>query len=88
MHFLVLFAMGGLSGLVSSALQKGSAPRRPQIDVAVGVTGALLGGLLVARCVGGENVPTGNYGFKTLAMSAAVAAIPLAVLSLMRRRLR
>ena len=37
MHFLILFAMGGLSGLVSSALQKGSAPRRPQIDVAVGV---------------------------------------------------
>ena len=75
-------------GLVSSALQPRSAPRRSQIDVAVGVMGALLGGLLIARSVAGENVPSGDYGINTLAMTAVAATIPLAILNLVRLKMR
>jgi uncharacterized membrane protein YeaQ/YmgE (transglycosylase-associated protein family) len=85
MHLLLLFLIGGLTGLISSALRIGGGPFRPHVDVALGVVGSLFGGLLLARRIAGENVATGNYGVAALAFAALSACLILSGLNLFRK---
>jgi uncharacterized membrane protein YeaQ/YmgE (transglycosylase-associated protein family) len=85
-HLLLLFAIGGAVGLASSALRIGRAPVRPHLDAALGVMGALFGGLVLARVVAQENVPSGDYGAAALVIAAVSACAPLAGLNLVRRK--
>ena len=84
-NLIVWLVAGGLIGWVASMVMRTNAQQGIILNVAVGVIGALIGGLLLGSSTINQNV----FNLNALVVSLVGAIILLAVVNLVRRgRLR
>ena len=86
MRFVLWLALGAVLGTAASLLRRPGTPWRMPVNVAVGMAGALCGGLLMAPVVGmGAGNSTG-FNAGALFVSGLWASILLAFMNLFRTR--
>ncbi len=86
LNILVWLVVGAVIGLVAGLLMRNEDDPGVFVNVAVGVAGALVAGWLVAPWVGVRVLNPKVFNFGALAVALIGAVLPLALLSLVRRR--
>jgi len=84
MGIFLLFAIGGVFGLVSNYCRP-LTPPRPQLDVAIAIIAALAGGLFLATRVGLPSLGWGRPDARSILVASAAALIAVLVLYGIRR---
>ena len=83
MHILLLYLIGIALGRLTSILAGWRSPQRDYVNLCVGITGALLGGLALARKLHAP-ISVAAFNGGALLIAAATAAALLALLTLGR----
>jgi uncharacterized membrane protein YeaQ/YmgE (transglycosylase-associated protein family) len=85
MSYILLVVIGGVLGWLASIVMRTNAQQGLFLNVAVGIVGALIGGVLLAPMTGSGTITDGDYGFASLAVSFVGAIVLLAGVNLLRR---
>lgn len=78
MGFLFMFVVGAILGWLAAIVLMIEAPRGILLNIAAGISGALLTGLFVAPLLGGASLLGGNYSVGSLLISLAGAVAVIA----------
>ena len=84
-NWILIIIIGGILGWLASIVMRTNAQQGIFLNIAVGIVGAVLGGVLLAPMIGGGSITTGNFSLPNLAISLLGAVILLAVVNLIRR---
>jgi uncharacterized membrane protein YeaQ/YmgE (transglycosylase-associated protein family) len=86
LNIVVWLAVGAVIGLVSGLLMRNEDDGGMFVNVFVGIAGALVAGWFAAPRVGLHVLDPKVFNFGALAVALIGAVLPLAALSLLRRR--
>jgi uncharacterized membrane protein YeaQ/YmgE (transglycosylase-associated protein family) len=86
MNFIIWLIVGGLIGWVASMIMRTDAQQGIFLNIAVGIVGAFLGGLLLAPLFGVGTINDSNFSLGSLLVSLGGAVILLAIVNLIRRK--
>lgn len=79
-----MIVAGGVLGWLTAFMRRLESARSLRVNIAAGMVGALVAGLLVSPRIGLGNLLAGQYDVDALLVSIAGAAIVLIVLNLIR----
>ena len=85
MTFILVLVVGGLIGWIASILMRTDAQQGIFLNVAVGVVGALIAGVLITPLIGGAPITSGSFDLLSVLASLLGAIVLLAVVNLFRR---
>ena len=85
MTWLIIIVVGGILGWLASIVMRTDAQQGIVLNVVVGIVGAILGGLLLSRFIGGAPITSGAFDIRSLLVSFLGAIILLAIVNLFRR---
>ena len=78
-----IIVVGLVSGWLAAVLRRIESAREIGIQMAVGVIGALVGGLMVSPLLGTESLLAGSYGVPALLLTLAGAAVAVTLLNIL-----
>lgn len=84
-NFLVWIVLGGVLGWLASLIMRTDAQQGLLLNIAVGIVGAFLAGLLLSPLFGVGTINQSNFSIASLLISLLGAAILLAIVNLVRR---
>jgi uncharacterized membrane protein YeaQ/YmgE (transglycosylase-associated protein family) len=85
MNFIIWIVVGGLLGWVASMIMGTNDSQGMILNIAVGIVGAFLGGLLLAPMFGTGTINQGDFSVGSLVVSLLGAVILLAIVGFFRR---
>ncbi len=85
MGIVIWFVVGGVLGWMASIIADNDRQHSVAVNVLVGVTGALIGGMLISPLVGAGDMDNSGLSFPSLLIAVCGSAILLALVSRMRR---
>ncbi len=85
MNLIIWLVVGGLVGWLASLLMRTDAQQGILLNIAVGIVGALIAGLVLTPLVGGGTINSGDLSLSGLLVSLVGAVILLALVNLVRR---
>lgn len=85
MTWIFIILVGGILGWLASILMRNDAQMGIFLNVAVGIIGAFLAGLLVTPLIGGAPITSGAFDLRSLVASFLGAVILLGMVNLLRR---
>ncbi|MEO6186971.1 MAG: GlsB/YeaQ/YmgE family stress response membrane protein, partial [Steroidobacteraceae bacterium] len=85
MGIVVWFVIGGVLGWMTSIIADANRQRGVAVYVLVGVTGALLGGMVLSPLIGLGEIDNYGLSFPSLLISIGGAVLLLALVSRLRR---
>ena len=85
MNFIVWLIVGGVIGLLTSFVMKTDGQQGVNLNVVVGIVGAMLGGWLISPMVGAGTINQDHFSLPALLVSFVGAAILPAIVNLFRR---
>ncbi len=85
MGLIIALIVGGIIGWLASIVMRTDAQQGILLNVVVGVSGSLLGAVLIAPLLGGGSLLSGALDIRSLLVAFLGAIILLAVVNLFRR---
>ncbi len=85
MGLIILIVVGGVLGWLASLMMRTDGQQGILLNVAVGIVGAVIAGLVVNPMIGGGNIMNGDYSVSSLLVSFLGAVVLLAIVNLIRR---
>ena len=85
MGLVFLVVLGGVLGWLAAIINSSDNGRGLALNVAAGIGGALLTGLVLAPLLGGGSITSGDFSLPNLLISLLGAIILLAIVNLVRR---
>ena len=85
MNIIIWLIVGGVIGLLTSFVMKADGQQGVNLNVVVGIVGAMLGGWLISPMVGAGTINQEHFSLPALLMSFVGAAILPAIVNLFRR---
>lgn len=86
MNLIIWLVLGGVIGWLASIVMKTNEQQGIFLNVVVGITGALLGGWLLAPFFGTGTINQSDFSFPAVFISFLGAIILLAIVNLVRRK--
>jgi uncharacterized membrane protein YeaQ/YmgE (transglycosylase-associated protein family) len=88
MNFIIWLIVGGLLGWVASMIMGTNDKQGMFLNIIVGIVGAFLGGLILARMFNTGTINQGDFSMSSLLVSLVGAVILLFIVGLFRRKRR
>lgn len=85
MTLILILLVGGIIGWLTSLFMQSDAKQNILLNIAVGVVGALIAGLLITPLVGGAPISSGSFDIESLIASLLGAVILLSLFNLFHR---
>jgi len=86
MGLLFMFVVGAALGWLAAIVARIESPRGVVLDIAAGIGGALLTGLVIGPFLGGPSLLGGQYQVEALLLSLAGSLAVVALFSFVYRR--
>lgn len=84
MNVVIWLFVGGIAGWLASRVSRTRARRGSVLDIAIGITGALLGGWVMAPLLRVENIDPQHFSLPGLIVSLVGAVVLLLLFHLVR----
>jgi uncharacterized membrane protein YeaQ/YmgE (transglycosylase-associated protein family) len=88
MNYIIWLVIGGVLGWLASIVMRTNEQQGIFLNVVVGIIGAILGGVLLAPMFDSGTINDGDYSLASLGVSFVGAVVLLAIVNLLRGRVR
>jgi uncharacterized membrane protein YeaQ/YmgE (transglycosylase-associated protein family) len=85
MNIIIWLVVGGILGWLASKVMHTDKQQGIILNVVVGIVGAMLGGFLLGRLFGANDINDGNFSLMGLLVSFLGAVILLAIVNMVTR---